>query len=177
MNQYYYTVASLPMLFYDQDLPISREEFMERCGIELADEDMDLIKKTSIQDLDTTDPTCPVLEAWRAWEKALRNELVKLRAQAKGWDAEESLRETEDIFGVQQVAREAFAQDSPLQGEDVLNRARWSFLDDIERGHHFDTEKLAVYSLKLQLLERKASFDREEGSQAFENVVESLSSA
>ncbi len=160
------------MLFYEEDLPLSRSKFLEMCGIELADEDCRLIENASIRDLDGDGPTCRALEAWRAWEGTLRNELVKVRAQTKGWEAEKYFREGLDGFGVEQTVREAAGFSSPLSAEHTMNRARWSFLDDLETGHHFDMEKLVVYFLKLQLLERKVSFDKEKGTDKFEELID-----
>ncbi len=97
MSQYYYTAASLPMLFYEEDAPVSRSVFLETCGIELAEEDCRLIQKTDLNDTESSEPTCAVLEEWRAWEKTLRNKLASLRAQRKGEDAENHIREGEDV--------------------------------------------------------------------------------
>lgn len=175
MSQYYYTTASLPMLFYEEDAPVSRSVFLETCGIELAEEDCRLIQKTDLNDTESSEPTCAVLEEWRAWEKTLRNKLASLRAQRKGEDAEKHIREGEDVFGVERTAHEAFGNDSPLAGEDILNRARWAFLDELETFHYFDMEKLVIYFLKLQILERKSLFDEEKGTGRFESIVETLS--
>ncbi len=158
------------MLFYDGDLPMSRSTVLEMCDIELTDDDSSLMRNASISDLSSAQPTSSALEAWRTWEGALRNELAGLRAQTKGWEAEKYVREGLEAFGVEQVAREAGGS-SPLAGEDVLNKARWSFLDELEVGHHFDMEKLVIYFLKLQILERKASFDKEKGTEQFEELI------
>jgi hypothetical protein len=169
VSRYYYTVASLPMLFYDGDLPMSRSAFLEICGMELTANNHRLLESVSIDRLNRTQPACDVLKAWHMWESGLRNELAGLRAQTKGWDVEKYIREGAEAFGVTQIVREATGV-SPLEGEDVLNRARWSFLDELEVGHHFDIEKLMVYFLKLQILERKASFDKEKGTEKFKEL-------
>ena len=158
------------MLFYDGALPMSRSTFLEMCGIELSDGDYRLIENASISGFSRAQPTCSALEAWHTWEGALRNELAGLRAQTKGWEAEKYVREGPEAFGVEQIAREATGG-SPLAGENVLNRARWTFLDGLETGHHFDMEKLVVYFLKLQILERKASFDKEKGTNRFGDIL------
>jgi hypothetical protein len=168
---YYYTVASLPMLFYDRDLPISREAFLEACDRDLAPDDRGIMDEARIGDVERGSSGCGLLDGWRRWETGLRNELVRLRAHRKGWDAEKHLRESEGVLGTAEVARDAFGQDSPLSGEDVLNRARWSFIEELEVGHHFDLEKLVAYYLKLQILERKASFRSDEGSERLESVL------
>ena len=159
------------MLFYDSDLPMSPSTFLEMCGAELTDDHYRLMENVSISALDDdTTPKPDALKAWLMWEGGLRNELAGLRAQTKGWDAEKHIREGSQAYGVAKTAREAGSA-SPLEGEDVLNRARWTFLDGLEVGHHFDIEKLVIYFLKLQILERKASLNKEKGTEKFKELI------
>ena len=82
------------------------------------------------------------------------------------------------IIEAQTAARQAFGQtnvqapgtESPLQAEEALNLARWGYLDQLEAGHYFDIDKLVVYVLRLQLLERKARFDEQKGREMFDLV-------
>ena len=62
---------------------------------------------------------------------------------------------------------------SPLAAEGVLDRARWSWLEELESGHYFDGERLALYLLKLRILERRARFVKDLGSARFEELVRS----
>ena len=164
------------MLFYEEAAPLTRSEFVELCGIELADKDIELLLNSSISSLDSLTPTSATLEEWRTWERGLRNELVKLRAHNKGWEPSEYLRESDDVLGLHETAREAVNESSPLEGEDSLNKARWSYLDELETGHYFDVERLVVYCLKLQILERRAGFGKDQGTANFEMLIEGLSS-
>jgi len=160
------------MLFYDRGLPLSRDAFLDACGRELTGSDLALVKGASIRDTEPASPTCDVLDSWRTWETSLRNHLVRLRASRKGWDADTYLRESDDVYGTAEIARAAFGEGSPLDGEEILNRARWSRVNELEAGHHFDVEKLVTYHLKLQILERKSSFDKEAGSKKLESVLQ-----
>jgi hypothetical protein len=81
------------------------------------------------------------------------------------------------VLAPQAVAREAYAQDSPLQAEDTLNRARWGYLDELEVGHYFDIEKILVYALRLQVLARKALFDADRGRELFDKVYSEIISS
>jgi len=99
-----------------------------------------------------------------------------LRGKKKGVETEAYLIGSPGIITAQQIAREAFVQESPLQAEDTLNRARWSYLDDLEVGHYFDIEKILVYALRLQILERKALFDEEKGREMFEKIYAEVTS-
>jgi hypothetical protein len=170
LAQYYYLVASLPLLFYDSESIPSREDFLVTCRQHISPRHYRLLVSAGTNDLQTTTTGCKTLDLWRKWEIALRNELVRLRAKNRGREAEAYLVESPGVLAPQALAREAFAQDSPLQAEDTLNRGRWSYLDELEVGHYFDIEKILVYALRLQVLARKALFDTEKGRQMFDKL-------
>jgi hypothetical protein len=174
LAQYYYLVASLPLLFYDSESFPSREDFLVTCRQHISPRHYRLLVSTSTADLQVTVPGCKILELWRHWEISLRNELVRLRAKKRGREAEAYLVESPGVLEPQGIAREAFAQESPLQAEDTLNRARWSYMDELEVGHYFDIEKILVYALRLQLLERKALFDEDRGRKMFDKVYSEI---
>ena len=108
------------------------------------------------------------------WERCLRNELVKLRAQKKGIDVHSHFRGEESYRGLEDTAREAFQAESPLAAEEILARARWRFIEEIETGHHFDLDRLITYYLKLQLLERKNGMTPDTGKAKFEETYGGL---
>ncbi len=174
MAQYYYLAASLPMLFYDSESFPSREDFLVTCRQHISPRHYRLLVSTSTTDLQATVPSCSTLDLWRQWEISLRNELVRLRAKNLGREAQTYLVDSPGVLAPQAVAREAFAQESPLQAEDTLNRARWSYLDELEVGHYFDIEKILVYSLRLQILARKALFDEDRGREMFDKVYSEI---
>jgi hypothetical protein len=174
LAQYYYLVASLPLLFYDSEGIPSREDFLVTCRQHISHRHYRLLESASTTSLQATTASCKTLDLWRQWEIALRNELVRLRAKNRGREAEPYLIESPGGLAPQAVAREAFAQDSPLQAEDTLNRGRWSYLEELEVGHYFDIEKILVYALRLRLLARKALFDAEMGRQMFDAVYSEI---
>jgi len=174
LAQYYYLVASLPLLFYDSGNVSPYEDFLVTCREHLSPRHYRLLVSTATTDLQATVPGCKTLELWQQWEIALRNELVRLRAKKQGREAEGYLVESPGVLEPQMIAREAFAQDSPLQAEDTLNRGRWSFLGQLEVGHYFDIEKILVYALRLQVLARKSLFAEEKGREMFDRVYGSI---
>ncbi|UCF99024.1 MAG: DUF2764 family protein [Spirochaetaceae bacterium] len=176
MAQYYYLVASLPLLFYETERIPSRDEFLNTCRQHLSLKDYRLLASASTSVLEPTTPSCRILERWRQWEIALRNELVRLRAKKRGDEAEAYIKDSPGIIEAEVIAREAFAQESPLQAEDTLNRARWEYLDDLEVGHYFDIETILIYALRLQVLERKVLFDPERGRDMFEKIYAEITS-
>ena len=174
MAQYYYLVASLPLLFYDSERIPSRNEFLDTCRQHISPRHYSLLDSASTTDLQVTVPGCKTLDLWRHWEIALRNELVRLRAKNRSREAQPYLVDSPVLLAPQAIAREAFAQESPLQAEDTLNRARWRYLDELEVGHYFDIDKILVYALRLQILARKALFEAEKGREMFEKVYSEI---
>ncbi|MBN1834497.1 MAG: DUF2764 family protein [Spirochaetales bacterium] len=174
MTQYYYLVASLPLLFFDSQRPPALDSFLQACRENLHPRDVRVLEAVSLSALELTRPSCAALDRWRTWETGLRNELVKARAKSRGLDPEGHLREGEQIVAAAEVAREAFGQETPSAAEQVLDRARWDYLDELEAGHYFDLERLVVYYLRLQILHRRALFDVEAGRAAFEQIYRGI---
>jgi hypothetical protein len=170
LAQYYYLVASLPLLFYETESVPSRETFLQTCSQHLRPSHYRLLRSTAAEYLVTDKTGCKTLDLWRQWEIALRNELVRLRTKNRDLEAQSHLVESPTVLSAQQSAHEAFGQESPLQAEDALNRARWRYLDELEVGHYFDIDKILIYDLRLQILERKALFDAEQGREMFEKI-------
>ena len=176
MAQYYYLVASFPLLFYETEKIPSHQEFLDLCRPHIAPRHYQLLTHASSSDPRPTTPSCRTLDLWREWETALRNELVTLRGKKKRVEVEAYLVYSPWTATAQQLAGEAFGQESPLQAEDTLNRARWSYLDELEVGHYFDIEKILVYALRLQILERKALFTTDKGLEMFQTIYAEVTS-
>jgi hypothetical protein len=172
VRRYYYTLATLPFLQYEDKAPFSTQELYEACRGNIAEEDLALLEQVRLEPADSLGN--PFLAEWYGWELALRNELVKLRAGRLGLDVNEHLRPGEFFTGVFDIAREAFGQDSPLDGEAVLNRARWRKIEEMEVGRFFELANLIAFSLKLQILLRKDQFTREQGREKFDQIYQRI---
>ncbi len=175
MSQYYFVVASLPFLPYETDKFPASGTFLQFCKEQLTQIDYKLLK-SAVEEHFLSETKCDCLNRYRRWEISLRNELVRLRAQERGEEHENYIRQYKgsDLLEVQEIARNAFSQDSPLTAEDILNRARWDYMDQLEMGHYFNIEKLIIYYLRLQLLERKALFNREQGTARFQEIYREI---
>ena len=176
-NQYYYTVSSLPMLTLESDKFMTENEFLYACESTVAEKDFETLKASLLLPVQGVVVSNPVLKSWYDWENTLRSELVKLRAAKKGTDAEKYISDNPGEAGVVEVAREAFNQNSPLEGEKVLDKARWDYLEMLESGHMFDIGKLIIYYLKLQLLNRRAMLNRDRGQQEYEKIYADILAA
>lgn len=158
-----YLLASLPRLERRGRPPMTMPEFREVCH--------PLLTKRQAEDLDSAElfqsvPKPPRLGALRRWfarEHTLRNELSVLRAARQGADPRRYLRTCEPDPRAAQIASEVFAIESPREAEERLDDLRWDFLEELEFGRDYGVETLALYSLKLQLLQRRAKFDEKAG--------------
>jgi hypothetical protein len=173
LSQYYYTVASLPMLQYDSESIFSIEHFHDMCARELTESDLTLIKKISLVPEGKEDILfSPTLDCYYMWERNLRNNLVRLRAHEKGVDEQTYLRPVEETRGPLRVAQQAFQQESPFAAEHILNKARWELFDQLEEGHYFDIDYLIVYKLRLLIIWRKVAFKKEKGEASYNKIIQ-----
>ena len=170
MSQYYFVVSSLPFLRFEEPTAVSLEDFYSLCSQWLKPRDYLLIMNARLEDVREKLPSCTVLRKWQNWEASLRNELVNIRAQRLGQDPFRYSVPSSFVFGMTELIQEVMAIANPLDAEETLNRARWGFLEELEMGHFFDEERLVLYSLRLQLLERRARLDREKGRERFEDI-------
>jgi hypothetical protein len=161
--RFYYLVASLPELSFDRPPPISQKAFLELCSEHLPAASCQLLAETGLCQPSASLTRLQVLNVWFEREHALRNELARLRAQRLGWAVTPHLRSAGRDADLAAAAARILQNDSPRSAEDELDLARWTFLDGLAFGHYFDLESLALYSLKLRLLERRAVFNKERG--------------
>ena len=177
MDQYYYAVSSLPFLDYNTPPLIKVDEFLDICKSNLVENDFLTVNSVSLQDLKSMNSSLSVINKWKSWEGTLRNEIAQLRAVSLGVESDSFFYDTETNSEAPGIARNAFKMDSPLLAEDLMDKARWQFLDEVEQGHYFDLEKLIVYSLRLQILERKSKFTTENGNEKFQKIYENIKEA
>jgi len=181
LSQYYFLVSSLPYLLPRSDAPIDYPSFLETCGAHISEKEQGTLEACLLGSGAENLGHHPLLDRWIKWESALKNELVLLRAHNQKIEPEKWVRDVNGPAGLFDLAREAVNLDSPLEAENLLNEARWTFTDELGVGHFFDFEALLVYSLKLQILERQRIFTREKGAgeyrKVYDSVVEQISAA
>lgn len=177
MAQYYFTVASLPMLFYEVDSYPSSKTLIDLCRQQVSLHDAALlydIAEMTVPKKDTYHSfTNSTFRRWAEWEISLLTELSNIRAQSLGWESD-FVFDSDLSIATEEIAREAAAQESPLTGEEILNRARWAYLDEIEVGHYFTIDRLIIYLLKIKILERKARFIEPLGQKGFDTIYSGI---
>ena len=170
-EQYYYVITSLPYLSLSEELPIRKKDFLANCEKYLKKTDLDILESVSLFDVEENEIPLDVIRRFFRWERGVRNALVRLRAESLGLEPDEFIRdEIVDHFQVL-LAEKAFNADSPLMAEEILNKARWRYLDELEFEHYFDIERLVIFFIKVQILERTSSFDAVEGREIMNAVV------
>lgn len=167
MTQYYYLVASLPMLFFDGAPPFSSAAWLESCREQIPPDEHARLSRVDFDALDPRPGDPDIWLAYASWETALRDELAIQRAQRLGVNAEPFLRPAPFCAGLPAVVKEALAAGTPKTVEIALDRRRWSRLEELESGTQFDLGRLVVYRLKLLLLERKDRWRGQPGREAF----------
>jgi hypothetical protein len=187
---YYYLTAQLPYLSYGQTAPITLSRFRELCRDNLTAEDAALLELCAL-DPDPVDPELPpeerglsyaelppetasaFINRWRAWERALRLHLARLRSQQLKRDLGPA--DPPDMFvEAQAAAKAAFAMESPLEAELYLDKARWDAIEELQGIAYFHRDTIFAYLLKLLLLERRASFKTEEGLMEYQSLYASI---
>ena len=147
MSGYYtYLISSLPMLHFGAKPPFSTEKFFSICAELISPEDLKSLKNSLKDEAES---------GYHDFETALRNELVKIRAQRKHLDASGFLRR--DGYAdqwISHIAAGACRNPSVMDAEKMLDLDRWRFLDELLIGHYFDIEVLMIYARKLLILER-----------------------
>jgi len=171
-NSYYYLIASLPALQFGMNPPFSYSDFLEACGHELDQAAMDMLAGLSIKPSSDIDDKLHLLKEWKRFNRGLGDELARVRAVKRLKDPNNYLRGESgpDPF-IAPLAHWAANQDSPLEAELYLDKARWEKIEEIVTGHYFDIEHLVSYALQLQILERWRNINAAPGSAALEKLA------
>jgi hypothetical protein len=111
----------------------------------------------------------PFLEAWVAYEVALRKALAAARAKSLDLDPETYLVAADledDDADVSALVSEWTDAETPLEGLRVLDQARWQWLQDHDAHFTFADDELAAYAAKLTLLVRWHRLEQAEGEES-----------
>ena len=166
---YYYLVASLPVLKSDGNVRMTSKIFLELCTEHVRFHDLEIIKRAIIDDFADAIPST-VFEKWQAWDRDIRNQLVLLRSQRLELDSALFLRGDKDSIIISPDVRKIFEASSPIAAENLLYTLRWRFLSQLEIGHYFDCNTLIIYYLKIQLIEKRQRLTQENGERQLQEL-------
>ena len=144
------------MLHFGMKPPFSFERFLKNCQGFITNEDFLLLNNLPLTIDDYgKNVRHPTIEKWLAFDTALRNELVQIRAHSKKTEAAKYVRGENPIdMAISHAAMSIHRSTSILDAEKLLDGARWQALDELGFGHYFDTAFLILYAYKLKMLER-----------------------
>lgn len=180
MGNHYYFVASLPLLSYEGRATFEPAQFLTDAARHLTPAELDAVAHAGISAPASVSTGSRSGDAFARFERGLRNALVRLRAAGLAQDPDQAIRvdqagnDETDALGISELARQAYVEESALAAEDILNRARWAFLDGLEPGHFFDTDLLVIYYLRLQILARRALFHRDTGEAKYNETIRKI---
>lgn len=180
MSSYYYLVATLPMLRYEDSSPMSHEAFLELCHGNISDSDYRLVCSASLSSSAASDAeggkSHPFLRKWEGFRDMVAKELNDQRARKLELGGDRYKNDGDKEYRISETVRAALAASNPLQGELLLMQLYWKYLDDLSGLHTFDIEALLAYAVKLQILERKSRFTLQEGNSEFKRLFSNLQS-
>jgi len=162
MAEYYYLTATLPYLCFGQEPPFGAEDFVSACGSWLSGRDMGVIEAAARGVSGDTVSGNGMMDAWNTFDAELRGEIARAREAEKKREGGKVPEKLKDILG----------EEDPLVAEKKLERVRWDFIEDKAGGYYFDVNALAAYGLKLRILERLATFDKDRGENFFYKLCE-----
>ena len=163
---YYYLISSLPMLKADGDMPFSYDQFLDMCKANLNDD-----KYKLLEELTLSSNTGPFISKWASFYGIINEELCYQRKIKLGRKANPPAIRDESIS---KLVASAISNKNPLVAEEMLLALEFEKLDELVGWHYFDDYALIGYALKLKLLERKKTFDKQKGKSEFNGIIEKM---
>ena len=175
MASYYtYLISSLPMLHFGMKPPFTKQGFLETCSRLISGEDV----KELCMAADTLKiyKECrnKLYSRWAEFEISLRNEIVRTISARRHTEAEKFIRPGgyRDVYFTHLVLA-AHRAIPVIEGEKIIDKARWDFLEEASIGHYFDLDFLISYALKLNILHRWEKIRSSEKQKLLDSVLAS----
>jgi len=179
VGQYYYLVPQLPYLIFGQTPPMSPEAFRDMAMSLMDEEDAALLDTLGLGLKPPTGDAAGVssgsdfIDKWREWERILRLNLVKHRSGKLKREAPSAEPPVTPADAVSAAAKAV--QETPLEGEITIDKARWNAIDTLLEGSGlFDRNVVFAYMLKLIILNRQALFQTERGFSEYKSLYASI---
>lgn len=162
MDRYYYLAAQLPCLTFGKKTYMNVSSFLKEAEKWLGRTDLHLLQKARMKDTAFEGKSPSIFRKYREFQFSLKTELASWR-KSKRIKLE---------YKLSPALQKAVSGANPLQAEINLLKLEWDFLEEQEEGHYFDLDFLSLYFLKLQILERLFSFDKNKGQKVFDQLCE-----
>ncbi len=171
-------IASLPVLKMEEGCFMTLEKFLYSCT--------GVLSKKELADVEKLEPGADpdefarntLARRYSEWEGSLRNELVRLRANRLGADPSPYLNGKAGYDPeAASAAAAAFAAASPLERERVLDTARWTKIEELERGGYFTFDRVCGYRLKLAIQRKWLARDPSKTAENLDSAASGIASA
>lgn len=153
---YYFFAATLPQVKFGEEPPESLAEFDADAAGELPAGEWRRLTGFALPSApdDAAAGLPRIYDEFRRFEVLLRTRVARRRADRNGVPLE--LPEPETFCSeAENAVSSAAAAASPAEREEILDRARWTLLDELECNHFFDFDFLCVYRLRLLIADRR----------------------
>ena len=184
MNNYYYIVASLPVLSHDwkpgDKTPDSiRQEIIEQCS-EKDCKVIGLLESGFVDENLTADFYRTALahknrfiREYFRFDLNVKNAKVRYLNEALGRDPKKDVIVL-DEEAPQEVFEEAAKLDTILHGNDILERERGIKIEDMTTYDYFDIEAVLAFLARLHIVERWYILDEKTGREMFRKLVDEV---
>lgn len=162
MSNHYYFIAQLPSLIFGREAPITIEYFQAEADKWLSDREWKALNAVDIARFSLHGNDHAVVKKYLEYELRIRTDIAQWR-EARKSDLE---------YKPSTLPSSVLKEGTPLEVEVKLMELRWSFIDEMMRDMHFEFGYLILYYMKLQLLQRFFTFDREKGLEKFQKLYE-----
>jgi len=162
MDKYYYFVTQLPMLFFGREAGVTVDGFKNEAKKWLSSKDYALLSKIDMSIMTAEIKGNKVIQQYSSFEAELRADIANWRkAQRRDQDYKPAT-----------MPVSVLKEGNPLEVETKLLQLKWDLIDQMERDHDFDIGFVILYYLKLQILKRLFTFNKEEGLDKFQKLYE-----
>jgi len=175
MANYYYLIASLPMLRKDQSEYISHEDFLALCKEQVSASDYAVLSQATLTGDEVKGNL--FIKGFSHYRSLVQKELAAQRSARLKLNDPRYINNGEKESKITEVIHKAVSSDNPLEGEKLILSLYWDYLEShVGLGHVFDLTFLLSYALRLQILSRISSFTREKGNAEFSRLFSNLKS-
>lgn len=169
--EYAYLMASLPMLAIGKDIPMSSADFLASSTPLLKQEDAQDLK--SAMEGRFHEVKHPAARRYAAAEVQLRDAVARARAARMGVDPAPFLKPFAGWDGLaEKTAADAMNTADPLERELILDRYRWSVLEELAALEAFGMAAVYSYGLRLQIAEKWQTLSESQGEAVVATIVQ-----
>ncbi|MBD3263995.1 MAG: DUF2764 family protein [Candidatus Omnitrophica bacterium] len=161
MDKYYYLISQLPFLKFSEETYMDQKAFLREAEKWLSDKDLGKLKEADTDNLETEGRTY-LLKKYKNFELNLRKEIATYR--------ESRMKNKE--YRPKGILTRSLLEGNPLEVERKLFLYRWQQIEELSEGFVFNLEAVIAYFLKLQILKKVLSFDKERGTRRFNSLTE-----